>query len=166
MKILCIPDVHGRDFWIEPCSHINEFDKIIFLGDYHDPYLFEVSQDTSRHRLRDNLLPFVLEHQDKVICFTDLEQIDEIINDIPDNDIKYDKKKQLLNLANTTSLSGEEGVDKNILNYKKYHKVNINHKKNKEPIIKIMSKESQNHINNKINEAKNTMIELMHWKKN
>ena len=94
-------------------------------------------------------------NQNKVRCFTDLEQIDEILNDIPDSDLKYDKKKQLLNLANTTSLSGEEGMDKNILNYKKYHKVNINHKKNKEPIIKIMSKESQNHINNKINEAKN-----------
>ena len=68
MKILIIPDVHGRDFWIEPCSHIDEFDKVIFLGDYHDPYPFEVSQETSRNRLRDQLLPFVLEHQDKVVC--------------------------------------------------------------------------------------------------
>ena len=68
MKILIISDVHGRDFWIEPCSHIDEFDKVIFLGDYHDPYPFEVSQETSRNRLRDQLLPFVLEHQDKVIC--------------------------------------------------------------------------------------------------
>ena len=68
MKILIIPDVHGRDFWIKPCSHIDEFDKVIFLGDYHDPYPFEVSQETSRNRLRDQLLPFVLEHQDKVVC--------------------------------------------------------------------------------------------------
>lgn len=68
MKILIIPDVHGRDFWIEPCSHINEFDKVIFLGDYHDPYPYEISQETSRNRLRDQLLPFVLEHQDKVVC--------------------------------------------------------------------------------------------------
>lgn len=68
MKLLIIGDVHGRDFWIEPCSHIDEFDKVIFLGDYHDPYPFQVSQDTSRHRLRDELLPFVLEHKDKVIC--------------------------------------------------------------------------------------------------
>ena len=50
MKILIIPDIHGRSFWIEPCSHIDEFDKVIFLGDYHDPYPFEVSQNTSRHR--------------------------------------------------------------------------------------------------------------------
>lgn len=68
MKILVIPDVHGRDFWMEPCSHIDEFDKVIFLGDYHDPYKFQVSQDTSRHRLRDNLVPFVETHKDKVIC--------------------------------------------------------------------------------------------------
>ena len=68
MKILIIPDVHGRNFWVEPCSYINEFDKIIFLGDYHDPYSFEVSQETSRHRLRDELVPFVIEHKDKVVC--------------------------------------------------------------------------------------------------
>ena len=68
MKILILGDIHGRDFWIEPCSHIDEFDKVIFLGDYHDPYPFEVSQETSRNRLRDQLLPFVLEHQDKVVC--------------------------------------------------------------------------------------------------
>lgn len=70
MKILIIPDVHGRDFWEEPCSHIDEFDKVIFLGDYHDPYRFQVSQDKSRHQLRDKLVPFVNEHKDKVVCLT------------------------------------------------------------------------------------------------
>lgn len=35
-KFLIIPDVHGRKFWKEPCSE--QFDKIIFLGDYLDPY--------------------------------------------------------------------------------------------------------------------------------
>ena len=68
IKYIVVPDVHGRDFWIEPCQHIEEFDKVIFLGDYHDPYTFQVSEDTSRHRFRDILLPFVLEHKDKVIC--------------------------------------------------------------------------------------------------
>ena len=68
MKILIIPDIHGRDFWVEPCSHIDEFDKVIFLGDYHDPYPYEISKETSRNRLRDQLLPFVLEHQDKGVC--------------------------------------------------------------------------------------------------
>jgi len=68
MKLLIIPDVHGRNFWEEPCSHIDEFDKVIFLGDYHDPYLFQVSRDKSRHHLRDKLVPFVNEHKDKVVC--------------------------------------------------------------------------------------------------
>lgn len=36
MKILIIPDVHGRDFWRYPCKE--EWDKIVFLGDYTDPY--------------------------------------------------------------------------------------------------------------------------------
>ncbi len=49
-KILIVPDVHGRDFWIEPC---NKWDgKIIFLGDYHDPYSFQVSKDKSLQNLK------------------------------------------------------------------------------------------------------------------
>ncbi len=38
MKLLIIPDVHGRDFWKEPCEHYDKFDKVIFLGDYLDHY--------------------------------------------------------------------------------------------------------------------------------
>ena len=37
-KILIIPDVHGRTFWKEPLKEIDTFEKIIFLGDYLDPY--------------------------------------------------------------------------------------------------------------------------------
>lgn len=68
MKILIIPDVHGRDFWMTSCEHPEKYDKIIFLGDYHDPYTFQVSQDISFTRLRDNLVPFVEANKDKVIC--------------------------------------------------------------------------------------------------
>ena len=67
-NILIIPDVHGRDFWIEPCSHIDEFDKVIFLGDYHDPYPIQIDQETSKNRLRDELVPFVLQNREKCIC--------------------------------------------------------------------------------------------------
>ena len=35
-KILVIPDLHGRSFWKEPCN--NWEGRIVFLGDYHDPY--------------------------------------------------------------------------------------------------------------------------------
>lgn len=37
-NILVIPDIHGRTFWKEPIAHKEDFDHIIFLGDYFDPY--------------------------------------------------------------------------------------------------------------------------------
>jgi hypothetical protein len=36
MKILTIPDVHGTDHWRSIVSEINNYDKIIFMGDYFD----------------------------------------------------------------------------------------------------------------------------------
>ena len=45
MKILIIPDVHGRDFWKKPCEDMSQWDKIVFLGDYVDPYPDEASQE-------------------------------------------------------------------------------------------------------------------------
>ena len=39
-NILIIPDIHGRTFWKE-CIKCREYDEIIFLGDYLDPYSFE-----------------------------------------------------------------------------------------------------------------------------
>lgn len=40
---LIIPDVHGRVFWKKPVEEVLEGSdaKIIFLGDYLDPYLYE-----------------------------------------------------------------------------------------------------------------------------
>lgn len=37
IKIIIVPDVHGRDFWREPVSN-NLDSEIVFLGDYLDPY--------------------------------------------------------------------------------------------------------------------------------
>ena len=39
-KLLIIPDVHGRTFWKEALESDN-YKKVIFLGDYVDPYWFE-----------------------------------------------------------------------------------------------------------------------------
>lgn len=38
MKILIIPDIHGRNFWKNPTEDMSQWDKVIFLGDYVDPY--------------------------------------------------------------------------------------------------------------------------------
>ena len=40
-KIYIIPDVHGRDFWKGVRNHVEDFDKIVFLGDYVSPYSHE-----------------------------------------------------------------------------------------------------------------------------
>ena len=42
MKILIIPDVHARRFWKRPFErYFNKVDKVVFLGDYCDPYMDE-----------------------------------------------------------------------------------------------------------------------------
>lgn len=84
MKILIVPDVHGRDFWVEPCSHVEEYDKIVFLGDYHDPYPFQVSKKTSRHRLETLLVPFVEEHRSKVVCLFGNHDGNYLVGDMAD----------------------------------------------------------------------------------
>ena len=39
MKILIIGDIHSRRFWKKPLEeNIDTVDKVIFLGDYCDPY--------------------------------------------------------------------------------------------------------------------------------
>lgn len=67
MKLLIVPDVHGRDFWRDPCyEHYNEFDKIIFLGDYLDHYRDESTREHDIETLED-IISFKKEHLDKVI---------------------------------------------------------------------------------------------------
>lgn len=43
LHTLIIPDVHGRSFWKEPVKDVleNSDAKIVFLGDYLDPYPYE-----------------------------------------------------------------------------------------------------------------------------
>lgn len=66
MKIIICPDVHGRTFWKEAQKRVNEVDKVIFLGDYLDPYrheniTFEDAVDNFK-----NIIDFKAAHPDKV----------------------------------------------------------------------------------------------------
>lgn len=66
MKILVLPDIHGRQFWKKPCENIDEYDKVIFLGDYLDPYGFEdISVEDAIDNF-DKILEFADQHKDKV----------------------------------------------------------------------------------------------------
>lgn len=64
MKILIIPDVHGRDFWRYPIKE--EWDKIIFLGDYTDPYPGEAPQSEVLTNIID-IVDFKDKNPDKII---------------------------------------------------------------------------------------------------
>ena len=68
MKILIIPDVHGRTFWKEAVEkHAEECDKIIFLGDYLDPYPWEnITRKQAIWNFED-IIKYKEENKEKVI---------------------------------------------------------------------------------------------------
>ncbi len=58
-RILVIPDVHGKNFWEMPVQkYIDQVDRIVFLGDYLDPYP-EEGKDYSPQGLFDNLMDII-----------------------------------------------------------------------------------------------------------
>lgn len=67
MKILIVPDVHGRTFWREAVIRINEVDKVVFLGDYLDPYPWEDISRRDAIEEFEKIIEFKREHPDKVV---------------------------------------------------------------------------------------------------
>ena len=69
-KILVVPDVHGRTFWKKPVqTYIDQVDRVIFLGDYLDPYRDE-DVDCSPEGIYQNLMEIInlkLDNRDKVV---------------------------------------------------------------------------------------------------
>lgn len=68
-KIMLIPDVHGRTFWKEAINIVDndEYEKIVFMGDYLDPYPHEgITQEESIVNFED-ILDFKKKHMDKVV---------------------------------------------------------------------------------------------------
>lgn len=83
-KILIIPDVHGRTFWRKACELIDSVDKVIFLGDYLDPYPKEgiSSEDCINNFV--GILLFKRNHPDKVVLLIgnhDLHYLPKYQND-------------------------------------------------------------------------------------
>lgn len=66
-KILYFPDIHGRSFWKEPAKHIDEYDKVVFNGDYMDPYPFEgIGYDEALENFKE-IIEFKKANPDKVV---------------------------------------------------------------------------------------------------
>ena len=52
MRLLVLPDIHGRNFWRETVyNNLHKVDKVIFLGDYLDPYKDEVDENYKLHNM-------------------------------------------------------------------------------------------------------------------
>ncbi len=65
-KILIIPDVHGRTFW-KSALESGDYEKIVFLGDYTDPY--EMEGITNRDALKnfESIIAFKQQNPEKVV---------------------------------------------------------------------------------------------------
>ena len=58
-RVLVVPDIHGETFWKEPVrKYIDQVDRIVFLGDYLDPYRDEEKEYTPQG-LFDNLMDII-----------------------------------------------------------------------------------------------------------
>lgn len=66
-KTIIIPDVHGRSFWKEAVKEISENEKIIFLGDYVDPYGWEGISRVDAINILEEVIEFKKAHIDNVI---------------------------------------------------------------------------------------------------
>ena len=66
-KILILPDVHGRTFWLEACDHKDDFEKIVFLGDYVSPYPYEDISNARAIEIFNEVLDFKKENPEKVV---------------------------------------------------------------------------------------------------
>ena len=66
-ELIIIPDVHGRIFWKEAVKDLQPNQKVIFLGDEHDPYPAEgISLEDSINNLKE-IIQFKKEHMDQVV---------------------------------------------------------------------------------------------------
>lgn len=78
-KILCIPDIHCRKFWRQCIDdNIEKVEKVIFLGDYLDPYPDEIEAH-----------PELMEVEDLYDAYNALEMLNHIISLKKDEPDKY-----------------------------------------------------------------------------
>lgn len=110
--MLIIPDVHGRDFWKEPVKNylsriekeeIAKDSKIIFLGDYLDPYSLEgISMQMAYERFKE-IIELKRTYPDNVVLLLgnhDWAYINPIIFKCSRHDIFFEEDVKELFLEN------------------------------------------------------------------
>lgn len=100
-KILVIPDCHGRSFWRKALELVDKVDKIVFLGDYLDPYPHEnINWEDALHEFI-SILQFKDSYPDKIVLLIGNHDCGYIWKEFPDlsrrNYIHLDATNELFN---------------------------------------------------------------------
>jgi len=83
-KILVIPDIHARPFWKEATEKYGqECDKIIFLGDYVDPYPDEGFTRKQAIRTLEEVIECKLNNKDKTVLLLGNHCLHYLIKSFP-----------------------------------------------------------------------------------
>lgn len=120
-KVLIISDVHARPFWKEATEKYDqECDKIIFLGDYVDPYQDEGFTRKDAIRTLEEIIEFKLNNKDKTILLIGNHDAHYFIKNFPrstryDSSNAYKIKELYMQHRHIFQLAYEE-----IINNKKY----------------------------------------------
>ena len=88
-KIAISPDVHGRRFWEIIKEHKEQFDKIVFLGDYVSPYSYEGITVKTAIEVFDEVLKFKKDNPDKVVLLFGNHDFSYIENSICESRMDY-----------------------------------------------------------------------------
>ena len=136
MKTLIIPDVHGRIFWKTPAEEFlknNSEGKIVFLGDYLDPYKGEgISQERAINNFSD-IIEFKKANNENVVLLTGNHDLHYMFDDFdhcsrydlwraPRIKKKFEDNKSLFQLAycikenGKTIILSHAGIQKNWIN--------------------------------------------------
>lgn len=81
-KILIIPDVHSRLFWKEPLKHVDEYEHIVFLGDYLDSYPDEDTNDDTGFANLEEIISLKRENPRKITLLFGNHDLGYIDNNI------------------------------------------------------------------------------------
>lgn len=119
-KILILPDIHGREFWKEPCGNPEEYDKIVFLGDYLDPYPEEgIDREETIKNFR-QIIKFKKKNLDKVVLLIGNHDEAYINSMMPKSRYDYknsgkigklfDDNKKLFSLAYEEEINGKRYI--------------------------------------------------------
>ena len=127
IKWLVLPDVHGRQFWMEPVKEVleNTGAKICFLGDYLDPYPHEWEEGVDYKRIAidrfKEIIQLKKDHPDRITlllgnhdatyaigddicsCRMDRRNRKEIVELFEDN-------KELFQLAKEVEVGGRKAI--------------------------------------------------------